>query len=75
MKLDNLGEALVSSAVFAGIGLVVFGVAFWLMDKLAPFSIAQGDRGGPQHRAGDHHGRRDHRHRAHHRRRPIARLT
>ena len=39
MKLDNLGEAVVSSAVFAGIGIVVFGIAFWIMNKLAPFSI------------------------------------
>ena len=39
MKLDNLGEAAVSSAVFAGIGLVVFGLAFWIMNKVAPFSI------------------------------------
>jgi putative membrane protein len=39
MKIDNLGEAIVSSAVFAGIGLVVFGVAFWIMNKLSPFSI------------------------------------
>ena len=39
MKLDNLGEAAVSSAVFAGIGLVVFGIAFWIMNKLAPFPI------------------------------------
>ena len=39
MKLDNLGEAAASSAVFAGIGLVVFGIAFWIMNKLAPFSI------------------------------------
>jgi uncharacterized membrane protein YjfL (UPF0719 family) len=39
MKLDNLGEAAVSSAVFAGIGLVVFGLAFWIMNKLAPFSV------------------------------------
>jgi putative membrane protein len=39
MKLDHLGEAAVSSAVFAGIGLVVFGMAFWIMNKLAPFSV------------------------------------
>ncbi|NVB84145.1 MAG: DUF350 domain-containing protein [Kofleriaceae bacterium] len=39
MKLDHLGEAAVSSAVFAGIGLVVFGLAFWVMNKLSPFSI------------------------------------
>ena len=39
MKLDNLGEALVSSAAFAGVGLVVFALAFWLMAKLTPFSL------------------------------------
>ena len=39
MKLDNLGEALVSSAAFAGVGLVVFAAAFWLMAKLTPFSL------------------------------------
>lgn len=39
MKLDHLGEAVVSSAVFAGIGLVVFGLAFWIMNKLSPFPI------------------------------------
>lgn len=39
MKLEDLGEAIVSSAAFAGVGLAVFGVAFWLMVKLAPFSV------------------------------------
>jgi uncharacterized membrane protein YjfL (UPF0719 family) len=39
MKLDNVGEAVVSSLAFAGVGIVVFGIAFWLMAKLAPFSI------------------------------------
>jgi len=39
MKLDHMGEAVVSSAIFAGIGLVVFGIAFWVMNKLAPFSV------------------------------------
>ena len=39
MKLENLGDAVVSTAVFAGIGLAVFGIAFFLMTKLAPFSI------------------------------------
>jgi len=39
MKLDHLGEAAVSSGVFAGIGLLVFGLAFWIMNKLAPFSV------------------------------------
>jgi putative membrane protein len=39
MKLADMGDAVVSSAVFAGIGLAVFGIAFWLMTKLAPFSV------------------------------------
>lgn len=39
MKLDNLAEAAVSSAVFAAIGLVVFAIAWWIMIKIAPFSI------------------------------------
>ena len=39
MKLDNLGETLVSSAAFAALGLVVFALAFWLMAKLTPFSL------------------------------------
>lgn len=39
MKLENLGDAVISSAVFSGIGLVVFGIAFWIMNKLSPFSI------------------------------------
>jgi len=39
MKIADLGEALVSSAAFAGVGVVVFAAAFWLMTKLAPFSF------------------------------------
>jgi uncharacterized membrane protein YjfL (UPF0719 family) len=39
MKVDHLGEALVSSAAFAALGIVVFSVTFWLITKLAPFSI------------------------------------
>jgi putative membrane protein len=35
MKLEKIIDAL----VFAGIGLVVFAIAFWLMTKLAPFSV------------------------------------
>jgi len=34
-----MSDAVVSSAVFAGIGLAVFGVAFWIMTKVAPFSM------------------------------------
>jgi putative membrane protein len=39
MKIERIGDALVSSAVFAGIGLVVFALAFVLMIKVTPFSI------------------------------------
>ena len=39
MKLDHLGETLITSSVFAGLGLLVFGLAFWVMTKLAPFSV------------------------------------
>ncbi|HET7503302.1 MAG TPA: DUF350 domain-containing protein [Kofleriaceae bacterium] len=39
MKLENLGDAVISTAVFAGIGLAVFAIAFWLMTWLAPFSV------------------------------------
>jgi len=35
MKLDNMLEAL----TYAGIGIVVFAIAFWLMTKIAPFSV------------------------------------
>ncbi len=39
MKLEDLGEAAVSSAVFAGIGVVAFAIAFALLVKITPFSI------------------------------------
>lgn len=39
MKISQIGDALVSSSVFAGIGLAVFGIAFYLMVKVTPFSI------------------------------------
>jgi putative membrane protein len=39
MKLSQMGDAVVSSATFAGIGLVVFGIAFFLIVKLSPFSV------------------------------------
>ena len=39
MKIDELGDALVSSAAFAGVGVVVFAAAFWIMTKVAPFSF------------------------------------
>jgi uncharacterized membrane protein YjfL (UPF0719 family) len=39
MKMEQLGSALVSSAAFSAVGLLVFGLAFFLMNKLAPFSL------------------------------------
>jgi uncharacterized membrane protein YjfL (UPF0719 family) len=39
MKMEQLGSALLSSAAFSVVGLLVFGLAFFLMNKLAPFSL------------------------------------
>ena len=39
MKIENLGEAAIETAVFAATGLAVFGIAFWLIVKIAPFSV------------------------------------
>ena len=39
MKIENLGEAAIDTAVFAAIGLAVFGIAFWLIVKISPFSV------------------------------------
>jgi putative membrane protein len=39
MKLEHLAESLLFSAAFAALGIVVFGLAFWLITKIAPFSI------------------------------------
>ena len=37
--LDQLGVVVLETAVFVLLGLALFGVAFWLMVKLSPFSI------------------------------------
>ena len=37
--LDGLLHTLVASALFSALGLLVFGITFWLMTKVAPFSI------------------------------------
>ena len=39
MELDDLAANIGSSAAFALLGILVFGVAFYLMVKVAPFSI------------------------------------
>jgi uncharacterized membrane protein YjfL (UPF0719 family) len=37
--MDQLGEALVTSAAVSVVGLLVFCLAFFLMEKLSPFSV------------------------------------
>jgi putative membrane protein len=39
MKLDQIGDVLVTTSIFVGIGLVVFALAFFLMVKVTPFSV------------------------------------
>jgi putative membrane protein len=39
MKVEQLGGALLSSAAFAVVGIVVFGITFWVITKVTPFSI------------------------------------
>ncbi|MBX3157793.1 MAG: DUF350 domain-containing protein [Deltaproteobacteria bacterium] len=36
---DRIIDAIVSSSVFALLGIIVFGLAFYLMVKVAPFSV------------------------------------
>jgi uncharacterized membrane protein YjfL (UPF0719 family) len=38
-KLSNLIEPVIFSLLFAVVGIVVFGVAFFAITKIAPFSI------------------------------------
>ena len=39
MELEDLGKQLLVTLAFTGLGLVLFGLAFWLMDLISPFSI------------------------------------
>lgn len=39
VKFDVLLETLVTTLIFVVIGLVFFGIGFFIMDKLTPFSI------------------------------------
>ena len=39
MNLDVLFKSLVSSVVFVGVGCIIFLIAFFIMTKLAPFSV------------------------------------
>lgn len=39
MKLEQLGESLAITTAYAVLGVLVFVIAFWVMTKLAPFSV------------------------------------
>ena len=39
MDIQAFLNAVVAAVVFSLIGLVFFGIAFWLITKLAPFSV------------------------------------
>ena len=39
MDMEHLGKALLSTFAFSLVGIIVFAMAFWLIDKLAPFSV------------------------------------
>ena len=39
VKWDELLPALVNTVIFVGIGLIVFAIAFFIMTKVAPFSV------------------------------------
>lgn len=41
MQLDHLPAALLTSTSFALLGIVLFVLTFWLIEKLTPFSIAK----------------------------------
>jgi putative membrane protein len=39
MNWDKTGHAVLQTIIFVAIGLAVFALAFWIMNKLAPFSL------------------------------------
>jgi putative membrane protein len=39
MNWEKMGHAVLTTVIFVVIGLAVFGLAFWIMNKLAPFSM------------------------------------
>lgn len=41
VKFDEMLPALVNTIIFVAIGLVVFGIAFFIMTKVAPFSVTK----------------------------------
>ena len=39
VPMNQLTDYVVSSLVFVAIGIALFGIAFWIMVKMAPFSV------------------------------------
>ena len=39
MSYDELGKQLVTTGAFTVLGLIVFALAFWIMELITPFSI------------------------------------
>jgi putative membrane protein len=39
VPMNQLTDYVVSSLVFVAIGILLFGIAFWLMVKMSPFSV------------------------------------
>lgn len=37
--MESILAAIISSLIFVTIGLIAFGVAFWLIVKITPFSV------------------------------------
>jgi putative membrane protein len=39
MNLAALGHAILAEALYAVVGILIFGLAFWVMEAVTPFSI------------------------------------
>ena len=39
MNVTALGHTLLAEALYAIVGILIFGLAFWVMDAVSPFSI------------------------------------
>lgn len=39
VPMDQLASLVVQTLVFTAIGLLLFGLAFWIMDRVTPFSL------------------------------------
>jgi putative membrane protein len=39
VPMDQLAGLIIQTLIFTGIGLVLFALAFWIMEKVTPFSL------------------------------------